>query len=76
MLKVRADLFLEFHDGKAGGWDVEKAIKEYEEVTNDNKSNDEFLSVGPLLLQLILPPLHSLSLSFVQNFVIPCFLTV
>lgn len=37
-LKVRADLYHEYRDGKASAWDVDKAIQEYKEAASESSS--------------------------------------
>lgn len=36
LLKVRVDLYREYRNDKAPGWDVERVIREYEEVTSED----------------------------------------
>lgn len=47
MLKARADLYCEYHDGKASGWDVDRAIKKYEEAASEDESDDESFVASP-----------------------------
>lgn len=47
MLKVRADLFREYREGKAVDWDVDRAIKEYEDAQSEEESDNETSAPSP-----------------------------
>lgn len=47
MLRVRADLYREYREGKVTGWDVDHAIKEYEAALSEEDSDDENSAPGP-----------------------------
>lgn len=47
MLRVRADLFRKYREGKAKGWDIDHTIQEYEAAQSEEESNAETSAPAP-----------------------------